>query len=825
MRVQPLCRRNQLIRFSDIRPHTCLRIALCGLLITSIVRPVAAQQEYIVELRNGMQLGPGTVSDTDSISSKSNERVNTGNAVSRSILILDDGLRNTYVNNSPRNIIATRESTLPAFEQIELPSSGEASRSGNAPSIVGQLGISSFNKYGRRTYSLMTTRGRVDVLQGITVLTPLFAKVEVLRTGRPDDFAWDQRIATTSIPAKELHDILYQAVDLDKSGDWLRLASFYQQAQRYAEAHAVMSEALIKFPGELGDRAPVLTQLNQLFANQQFEEIKLRKKSGQYQLVMNLLGQFPLDALSGENQLKLDAEIKTVQQQVLLITDIVTSLKEHVNKLPEPEQQALLPLVQEVSDEINFDSVVRLDDFQRLRRDPAIPSETLVAYALGGWLLGSGADLDNLAVARSVMRVRELTRRYLTVGTQAERLQILEEMRGEEGARPELLAKVIRNMQPPLTAPQPTPDDPPGLLRLQIQGADDSLLNYVVQLPPEYDPNRRYPCVFALPGQEFSPELEVDWWCGMNLEIPGGEYRFGQATRYGYIVVSPDWMTAGQTDYEYTEGEHARILACLRDAWRHFSIDTDRVFVTGHFAGATAAWDLTLAHPDLWAGAIMISPLADKYIFHYLENISASARAPDQIPLGTYLVYGELDGTRSTSMMGSVATRQLNPNSTILYDALVVEYHGEGRVRFSSELPRIIDWMELSSHRRIRAKQNIGVRSMRPGDRFFYWLEAPSISADLVGNPYQFDPKRFAQFDARILDSTANGVSVSKIPSPDNKAIVWLTPEMVDFSRPMTFQMSGRKSVQTLEPSIEVMLEDVRQRGDRQHFFWQKVIL
>ncbi len=821
MPTHPFCQHNRLARFVDIRQFLCLLLVFSA---PFFARSVAAQEEYIVELRNGMRLGPGTVSDTDSISSKSNERVNSGNAISRSILILDDGLRNTYVNKSIRNVIATRPSTMPAFEHIELPAAAEASRAGNAPSIVGQLGISSFNKYGRRTYSLMTTRGRVDVLQGITLLTPLFAKVEVLRTGR-DDFAWDERIATTSIPAQELHDILYQAVDLDKSSDWLRLVSFYQQAKRYSEAHAVMSEALTKFPVELGDRAAVLTQLNQLFANQQFEEIKLRKKSGQYQLVRDLLGQFPLDALSGENQLKLDAEIKSVQQQVLLIADIVASLKEHVAKLPEPEQQAVLPLVQELSDEINFDSVARLDDFQRLRRDPAIDSESLVSYALGGWLLGSGADLSNLAVAKSLMRVRELTQRYLTVGTQAERQQILEVLGGEEGARPELLAKVILNMQPPLTPPPPQPDDPPGLLRLRMEGADGAPPDYVVQLPPEYDPNRRYPCVLALPGKGFAPELEVDWWCGMSLDFAGGKYRFGQATRYGYIVVSPNWMTAEQGDYEYTEGEHARILSCLRDAYRHFSIDTDRVFVSGHFAGATAAWDLAVAHPDLWAGAILISPGADKYIFHYIENISASARNPDQIPLGTYLVYGELDGTRSVSMMGSVATRQLNPNSTILYDALVVEYHGEGRVRFSSELPRIIEWMELSSHRRIRAKRNIDVRSMRQGDRFFYWLEAPSISADLVGNPYQFDPKQFAQFNARILDSAANGVAVSKIPSPDNTAIVWLTPEMVDFSRPMKFISNSRQSVQTLEPSIEVMLEDVRQRGDRQYFFWQKVVL
>jgi pimeloyl-ACP methyl ester carboxylesterase len=270
-----------------------------------------------------------------------------------------------------------------------------------------------------------------------------------------------------------------------------------------------------------------------------------------------------------------------------------------------------------------------------------------------------------------------------------------------------------------------------------------------------------------LGGNGNRPEVEIDWWCGVNAQLESGErFRFGQATRYGYIVISPAWMTDRQSDYQYTEAEHARILACLRDAARHLSIDTDRLFISGHFAGATAAWDLAVSHPDLWAGAIMISPGADKYIFHYCKNLSAPARNPDNIPLGTYLVYGELDETRNSSMMGTVATEQLNPNSTDIYDAMAVEYHGDGRTRFAAELPRIMEWMELSSHRRNRAPQLIEMRSMRQGDRFFYWLESPSISPEFVGNPFQFDPSRYAQFSARLLDSTANGVAVTKIPLP-----------------------------------------------------------
>ncbi len=808
--------------FQPIKRLNCVRLCaftfalFCATLISA---SVASAQPQIVELRNGMLLGPGIVSETDSISIKSSERPN--NVTSKPILQLDDGLRYTYVNKSARNIIANRDSTAQADEQIILASDGEASNGRNSPNIVGLVEITKFNKYGRRRYSLMTTRGQVDVTQGITAITPLFAKVQVLRTGS-EAFAWDQRIATSSIPAAELREILFQALDLDKSSEWLRLVTFYTQAKRYDEAHAIMSEALTKFPSELADRVVVLTQLSQFSANQKFEEIKLRKASGQHQLATSLLGGFPMGALSSENQLKLDAEIKTVQQQVRLVSDIVSSLKAHVAKLPEPDQQVVAAVVQELSDEINLDSVLRLDDYQRLRQDAAIPAENLVSYALGGWLLGSGAGLDNFVVAKSLLRVRELVRRYFNVPTPAERQQILQELQGEEGAQPQLLAKLIATMPPPLAVPPHVGEDPEGLFRLEIQQPGQPARKYVVQVPPEYDPNRKYPCVLALPGAGNSPELEVDWWCGMNIELTSGKYRVGQATRYGYIVISPDWMEGKQREYQYTEGEKARILAAFRDALRRFSIDTDRVFVAGHLEGGTAAWDLALSHPDLWAGAILISPGAEKYVMHYTDNIRSHPRAPDQVPLGIYLVYGELDGTRSVSMMGAAASKCL---SNANYDAVAVEYHGEGRVRFASELPRIMEWMELSSHRRIRNMQHIQASTMRPGDRFYYWLEAPAILPELAGNPYQFDPKKSGVFEASILDSTANGVAVKKIPSPNHSAVVWLTPEMVDFNRPITISSAGRISKEDLQPSIEVMLEDVRQRGDRLHFFWQKIVL
>ena len=62
------------------------------------------------------------------------------------------------------------------------------------------------------------------------------------------------------------------------------------------------------------------------------------------------------------------------------------------------------------------------------------------------------------------------------------------------------------------------------------------------------------------------------------------------------------------------------MLGALRDACRRFAIDTDRVFLTGHGIGGDAAWDIGLAHPDIWAGVIPIVAVADRYVGRYAKN-------------------------------------------------------------------------------------------------------------------------------------------------------------------------------------------------------------
>lgn len=790
-------------------------LVLFGLVVYS--SSLTAQQQFYHNLRNGMRLGPGVPGETDSLSTNAFQR-GGGQAGSKPIGFLDDGLRLTHHNQSRAVLLRIEESTAPADLQLALPSEALAVRVGDPPPISGISQITQFNAYGRRYVSFQTARGEFDVLQGITLLSPRFAKLEILRWDW-DRFALDTRMSTSSIPAPKLREILNQYFDLTNSNDWLRMVSFYTQAERYAEARQVMEEALKLFPSELAQSRVVVEQLVTLQANQLFEEIKLRKRAAQHLMAKALLEKLPNKVLPIETQVSISDEMETLKNQVVLISEVAVALKEHVAKLPEPDQQTVGPLIDEILAEVTLETANRLADFQRLRNDATLPNESKVALAISGWLLGPGAGLSNFQVAKSLSLVRALVKEYLDDANQPRRQQIISQLRGQEGATPEYVDLLLEYMKPPQDTPQPEPDSP-GHFKLSVITARGETVPYSVQVPPEYDPNHKYPCVLALPGRSETPEWELQWWCGREEKLPSGATtRLGQATRYGYIVVSPDWMEPTQGDYQYTEAEHNRILKSLRDAFRRFAIDTDRVFVSGHREGATAAWDLGVSHPDLWAGAVMISPGCDKYIVKYRNNIQGDLQ---NAPLGMYLVYGDLDGSRFDSLLGSEATEYL---SSPRYDCLAVIYRGRGRERFAAELPRIMEWMDLSSHRRVRAPRDINASTMRSGDRFFYWLEAPAIQPSVASNPFQYDGKQFSagQFSARRLEPTHNGVNISKIPSINKATIVWLTPEMVDFSRKIQIKVGTKNNRFDLSPSIAVMLEDVRQRGDRKHVFWQKV--
>lgn len=848
-----------------------------------LVQPARLAAE-VITLKNGMRI-EGSVGKLGSLDGDVLKGAPGGDIATKEIVIIDDDLRRIFVGQ--KSVQTFGESQSSAFEKIRLQQAVASAGPGIA-SVGPIVRVTPFDKYGRRIFTMAGSKGNIDVIQGITEITPRYTKVEALTRGSYQ-YVWSMRIATSSIPRETLSEILLHRIDPKNPEQRLSIVKLYTQAQRIQDARAELEQVISDFPN-LANLQDQVVQLRQLGKNMLLKEVQLRRDAGQHLLAVNMLTNFPgvtdgeVDVLTLEARDKL-AEYNDIKAKGEKVIALMT---EHLGKIENAENKTrATTLCKEIATEMNIHSLDRMADYLRLSDDPKYSAEQKLSLAISGWLLGSGNGTDNLAVSLSLAQVREQVREYLLSKRQPERDAALTKLTSLEGSTPDYIAKIIAHMKPPLATyakvpgaaeepaaapapekpadpaaapakPEPMPmpppliarppmaqpagglldqelkpvappviakkpveaaadnrdgspigalpvvNDTPGLLKLTTPGLEGQpMIDYYVQLPPEYDPYRRYPCVVTLNGAGTTPLQQVDWWAGPHNAKAG--MRYGQATRHGYIVIAPVWTREHQREYEYSLREHSVVIRGLRDACRRFSIDTDQVFLTGHSMGADAAWDIGLAHPDLWAGVMPIVPRADKYITRYGEN-------GRNLPM--YFVAGEKDGDK-WFVNAPDWEKYLK---YVGYDTMIVQYHGRGHEHFHDEIQNLFEWMNL--HRRNFFPKKFAANTMRRWDRYFWFVELDNMVEKSMVDPVQWPPERgvlATKVDGTILPN--NGVSVD---SSAAKITVWLSPEMVDFTTRPRVIIKG-KTIMNPQPDVAVLLEDVRTRSDRQHPFWAKV--
>jgi predicted esterase len=857
-------------------------------------------------LKNGMILegSPGTISSVAADPLKG-----SGPTDLKLILIIDDQLRRVFV---PTKQVVGEIGRPAAVGMVKIPLFQKVANQGQTISAVGMpLRMDPFDEWGRRTYSMVGPRGKaIDVVQGITEITPRWTKVEAIQG--INHYIWTMKIATSSIPREQLSKILARALDDKDPEQRLRIVRLYMQAERFPDARAELEQFVKDFPNR-ANYEDTLKQLRRLGAELLLKEIDLRIDAGQFRLAVDMLTNFPSEEVPGETLLKVREnldEIKSFQtlghQALKLIDTNVAAFKGDATR------EDVKGIVAEIKSELNVNTLDRFADFLRLADDASMSPEQKVSLAISGWLMGSGAAIDNLGVATSLVQVRELVRQYLLTTRAPERKDILARLDSLEGATPAYIAAIIAHMKPPLEPslamahgadvgnaaavlglpgattkapaaapipPKPEPPKPasdgegadcappsddsallkgrpkavgpmpktepepepppippetkatvepaaaspvaiagiPGLYELTVDTgmSEEPQVKYWVQVPPEYDPYRRYPCIVTLNGGATTPQQQIDWWAGSYN--PAVQTRYGQATRHGYIVIAPRWTREHQRQYEFSSREHAAVLLPLRDACKRFSIDADRVFLTGHSMGGTAAWDVGLAHPDLWAGVMPIVAMPSgtptdptfKYISQYSENAK-------YVPL--YFVCGEKDSSKWAS-----AHDWDEYLTKIGYDAMVVEYLGRGHEAFFDEIQHLFDWMRL--HKRDFFPKEFTVESLRPWDYFFWWVETANPRPISVILPAEWGDgprpsKKPTPAETKVDPLAPNGVTVQS--KSCGKVTVWLSPELVTFNDTLKVVINGNRYLKT-QPNKETLLEDVRTRGDRQHPFWAKV--
>ena len=154
-------------------------------------------------------------------------------------------------------------------------------------------------------------------------------------------------------------------------------------------------------------------------------------------------------------------------------------------------------------------------------------------------------------------------------------------------------------------------------------------------------------------------------------------------------------------------------------------------------------------------------------------------------------------------------------------DIVLVQYKSRGHETFYSEIHRLFDWMEL--HRRPSEPTEFEFSSFRTRDVRLHWVRWANTSLN----------------NNRSMKPIPISVAAAKSPSPinlkarvlagesDNKKTIsvgghgpitlWLNPTLIDFNKRLIVENGGkRKFNDFLKPEVEAVLEDYRQRGDRQ---------
>lgn len=142
--------------------------------------------------------------------------------------------------------------------------------------------------------------------------------------------------------------------------------------------------------------------------------------------------------------------------------------------------------------------------------------------------------------------------------------------------------------------------------------ADDTEQPYGLYLPENYDPQKQYPLVIMLHGAGSNHRLSLRRVFGKSNAQ--GETDV-EATRYfpewkdvDYIVASP--YARGTAGYQgIPENDVYDVLA---DVKKRFSIDEDRIYLTGLSMGGGGTLWIGLTRPDIWAAIAPVCPAPPK---------------------------------------------------------------------------------------------------------------------------------------------------------------------------------------------------------------------
>lgn len=741
-------------------------------------------------LKSGQRIHPGTTQPLATISL--NAPPPGGDIVTFPFWMLDDGMRRYFVGHR-QVAVANRDVQLSQFERFDVPTKKKGGPE-TFESVGPYQSTKPFNEFGHREVTLLNPKGMLKTYhQGITQLRPQSCTVTGL------DHTWEFSIATTSLRREELAPLLRSRIDLEKPEDRFKVVRFYLQAGLYELAIEELETIARELPDQKAKCDEDALEARQLYAKRLLGELKNRHQAGQHRLFGEALRRFPTQNIGADilrDVRQLQAEVAEAAEKIERAKQLLGDLQEGLN---DEQLKQVAPLRDEVLEQLDEETLPRLESFFRLEQDEKLSKAEKLALAYSGWVVGAANATTDLANAIRWWQARFHVLQYLRATHPSLRGPALAELTATEGVGTKTVEQLIQMLPPVIDTPDLqagrvsaiTVHDPG---RTREDDNSPTAFRYSVLLPPEFNPHHTYPMIVALHEWGWTPERILQWWGGSDASPL-------QAQRHGYIVIAPEYLPPKFGDPLPAPTE-AIVWDCLRDARRRFLIDSDRVFLSGYGRGADAAFDVALARSDLFAG---VMPISGGIITPKGMAIRDSLRLQENARLQAwYVTLGEFDFGLFDRHAHWFESLMLNGT-----DILVSQYKARGHETFYSEIHRLFEWMEL--HRRPAEPKEFDFRSLRTTDVRLHWVRWADAT------PKGKRPVKPAPIilTARILPGETEKKSI--VLGGQGPVTVWLNANLIDLDKRLSITIDGqRKFNDFLKPEIEAVLEDFRQRGDRQ---------
>lgn len=261
-----------------------------------------------------------------------------------------------------------------------------------------------------------------------------------------------------------------------------------------------------------------------------------------------------------------------------------------------------------------------------------------------------------------------------------------------------------------------------GFVRIAYDDAIDGSTQFCrAYLPADYSAAKPWPLILSLHGFNPGNPEYVDWWRVEDRHHPIAETK---AT----IVVEPH----GRGNAQYLGMGDRDVMRCLDEAKRRFSVDADRVYLTGESMGGHGVWAVATRHPDVFAAAAPVfggwdfrvsngsgppiaPPPRTSLDAFSLESVSSFANAENLLHVPLMIVHGDADSAVNVENSRHVVRMMQRWGYEVRYHEMPGWAHED-----LGQQSVIADW--LLTQRRIAAPKSIRVRSTNLAGAAAYWL-------------------------------------------------------------------------------------------------------